>query len=137
MNEKIEEYFVNQYIKKQYRERLLLELKDEKGAMPKRSYKAFKKFSHTASEYVMADKIAICSEKITKEDVIDFIKNNVNKPIAYYMDELGGREMPIFDCIEKAFDQYGAVIIVCDKNFAFIKEETSIGSPKKLILVNQ
>ncbi len=112
----------------------LLELADTKGNCPKRSYKAFKKFSHNSDEYIDSSKILMSSNKITQEYMLDFAKKKIKLDTAYYMDEFGGEELPTLDCIKNAFDDYGACIIVFGEKFAFIKEEASIGSPIKTIL---
>ena len=137
MNEEIESLFVNTYIQKQFRERLIFELKDVSSKSPKRSYKAFAKFSHTVEDYLIPHIIAISDSKITEQEILSFVKNMVKEKNCYYMDEFDGAEMLLNDAIEKAFNYLGASIIVYKKVFAIIKEETSIGAPCKYILVHR
>lgn len=137
MNEQIESFFVNTYVQKQYRERLLFELKNVSGKTPKRFYNAFKKFSHTAEIYIIPHLVAISSDKLTQDDVLSFVNKMVKEKFCYYMDSYGGDEITIYDAIEKAFNSYNASIIVYKDIFSIIKEETCIASPKKIILINQ
>ena len=137
INEQIETLFVNTYIQKQYRERLIFELKDTSSKTRRRSCNAFKKFSHLTVDYVIPRLIAISDNKLTEQDVLSFVKNMVDNKTCYYMDAWDGEEMPIDKAIEKAFNDLGASIIVYKKRFAIIKEETEIGAPIKYILVNK
>ena len=137
MNEQIETFFVNTYIQKQYRERLIFELKDTSSKTHRRACSAFKKFSHLTVDYVIPRLVAISSNKLTEQDALSFVKNMVDEKNCYYMDDCDGEEMSINDAIEKAFNYLGASIIVYKNVFAIIKEETSIGAPYKYILVNQ
>lgn len=137
INFEIETFFVNTYIQKQYRERLILELKDTSSKTQKRSCKAFKKFSHQTEEYVIPSLVAKSGDKLTEQDILSFVKNMVDDKTCYYMDAWKGEEMPIDEAIEKAFNDYGASIIVYKERFAVIKEETEIGAPLKYILVNK
>lgn len=137
MNEQIESVFVNTYIQKQYRERLLFELKDTSSKTHRRSSNAFKKFSHTAVDYVISRLIAISNDKLTEQDVFSFIKKMIVEKDCYYMNAFDGEEMPIDKAIERAYNDLGASIIVYKDRFAIIKEETEIGTPLKYILVNQ
>lgn len=136
MNENIEKKFVETYINKQYRDRLIIELKDAVGRKPKRSHKAFKKFSHNSVEYFVKSKILLAGCKITKEDFYNFVNKLINDTASYYMDEFGGEELSIYDAIEKSFNYLGASIIIYQQKFCLVKEETSIGSPEKIILLN-
>ena len=137
MNERIETLFVNTYIQKQYRERLIFELKDTSSKTRRRSCNAFKKFSHLTADYVIPRLVAISDNKLTEQDVIAFVKNMVDEKTCYYMTDWEGEEMPINEAIEKAFNYLGASIIVYKDRFAIIKEETETGAPYKYILVNK
>ena len=137
MNEQIENMFVNTYIQKPYRERLLFELKDTSSKTHKRSCNAFKKFSHTTVDYVIPRLVAISSNKLTESDVLSFVKSMVVDKTCYYMNAFEGEEMPIDKAIGRAYNDLGASIIVYKDRFAIIKEETEIGTPLKYILVNK
>ena len=137
MNEQIEAYFVNTYIQKQYRERLIFELKDTSSKTHRRSCNAFKKFSHLTVDYVIPRLVAVSDNKLTEQDVLAFVKNMVDEKTCYYMTDCEGEEMPINEAIDKAFNYLGASIIVYKDRFAIIKEETEIGAPYKYILVNK
>lgn len=137
MNEQIESLFVNTYIQKQYRERLLLELKDTSAKTHKRSCNAFKKFSHKTVDYVIPRLVAVSDKKLTETDALAFVKKMVDDKTCYYMDDWSGEEMMIENAIEKAFSNLGASIIVYKDRFAIIKEETESGAPLKYILVNK
>lgn len=136
MNEQIESVFVNTFIQKQYQERLLFELKDVTSKTRRRYYGAFKKFAHTAQDYVNQKMIAVCSDKLVEQDVLNYVKPYVTDKICYYMDECDGEEMTINEAVEKAFNYLGPNIIVYKNIFSVIKEETFIGAPTKIILVN-
>ena len=137
MNEQIETYFVNTYIQKQYRKRLIFELKDTSSKTHRRSCNAFKKFSHLTVDYVIPRLVAVWDNKLTEQDVLAFVKNMIDEKNCYYMTDWEGEEMPINEAIEKAFNYLGASIIVYKDRFAIIKEETDIGAPYKYILVNK
>ena len=137
INAEIETYFVNTYIQKQYRERLIFELKDTSSKTRRRSCNAFKKFSHLTADYVIPRLVAVSDNKMTEQDVLVFVKNMVDDKNCYYMTDSEGEEMPINEAIEKAFNYLGASIIVYKDRFAIIKEETEIGAPYKYILVNK
>ena len=137
INEQIEMLFVNTYIQKQYRERLLFELKDTSSKTRRRYCNAFKKFSHLTADYVMPHLVAMSDRKLTEQDVLSFVKNMVDEKNCYYMTDSEGEELPIKEAIEKAFNYLGASIIVYKERFAIIKEETEIGAPFKYILVNK
>ena len=66
MNEQIEAFFVNTYIQKQYRERLIFELKDTSSKTYRRSCNAFKKFSHLTVDYVIPRLVVISDNKMTE-----------------------------------------------------------------------
>lgn len=137
INEQIETLFVNTYIQKQYRERLIFELKDTTSKAHRRSCNAFKKFSHLTADYVIPRLVAISDNKLTEQDALSFVKNMVDDKTCYYMNALEGEEMPIDKAIEQAFNDLSASIIVYKDRFAIIKEETEIGAPVKYILVNK
>lgn len=135
MNEEIEKLFVDTYIQKQYRERLLFELKDVSNKTHKRG-NAFYKLSWI-KDYAISRFIAISDNKLTEQDVLSFVKNMVEEKTCYYMNAWEGEEMPIDKAIEKAFNYLGVSVVVYKDRFAIIKDETSIGAPDKYILVNQ
>ena len=135
MNERIETLFVNTYIQKQYRERLIFELKDITSKTHKRGH-AFYKLSW-AQDYVIPRMVAISSNELTEHDALAFVKNMVDDKTCYYMDAWVGEEMTIDKAIERAFNDLGVSVIVYKDRFAIIKDETSIGAPNKTILVNQ
>ena len=137
INEQIETLFVNTYIQKQYRERLIFELKDTSSKTRRRSCNAFKKFSHLTVDYVIPRLVALSDNKLTEQDVLSFVRNMVDDNTCYYMDAWEGEGMPINKAIERAFNDLGASIIVYKDRFAIIKEETEIGAPFKYILVNK
>ncbi len=137
INVEIETFFVNTYIQKQYRERLLFELKDTSSKTHKRSCNAFKKFSHLTVDYVIPRLVAISNNKMTEQDVLSFVKNMIDDRTCYYMNAWNGEELSIDKAIEKSFNDLGSSIIVYKDRFAIIKEESEIGAPQKYILVNQ
>ena len=135
MNEQIETFFVNTYIQKQYRERLLFELKDTSSKTHKRG-QAFYKLSWI-KDYVILRLVAISDNKLSDQDVLAFVKKMVDEKTCYYMTAWEGEEMSIDKAIDKAFNDLGVSVIVYKDRFAIIKDETSIGSPLKTILVNK
>ncbi|MCH5159959.1 MAG: hypothetical protein J1F66_03825 [Clostridiales bacterium] len=134
MNEQIETLFINTYIQKQYRERLLFELKDITSKTHKRG-QAFYKLSW-AQDYVISQMVAVSSNKLTEHDVLSFVEKMVGDKNCYYMNAWEGEELPINEAIEKAFNDLGVSVIVYKDRFAIIKDETAIGAPNKIILVN-
>ena len=135
MNEQIETNFVNTYIQKQYRERLIFELKDVSGKTHKRN-DAFYKLSW-AKDYVIPQKVAMSSNKLTEHDVLSYVKDMVDDKTCYFMNAWEGVELPIDKAIERAFNDLGITVIVYKDRFAVIKDETSVGAPNKMILVNR
>lgn len=137
INAEIETFFVNTYIQKQYRERIIFELKDTSSKTHKRSCNAFKKFSHLTADYVIPRLVAISNNKMTERDILSFVKNMIDDRTCYYMDAWNGEELSIDKAVEKSFNDLGASIIVYKDRFAIIKEESEIGAPLKYILINQ
>ena len=135
INAEIETFFVNTYIQKQYRERFIFELKDNTNKTHKR-VQAFYKLSWV-NDYVIPRFVALSDSKLTEQDVLSFVKNMVDEKTCYYMNDWEGEEMPIDKAIEKAFNDLGVSVIVYKDRFAIIKDETSIGAPNKMILVNK
>ena len=135
MNEQIETFFVNTYIQKQYRERLIFELKDITSKTHKRG-NAFYKLSWV-KDYAIPRLVVISNNNLTEQDVFSFAKNMIDEKTCYYMNAWEGVEMPIDKAIERAFNYLGISAIVYKDRFAIIKDETAIGAPYKYILVNR
>ena len=135
INAEIETSFINTYIRKQYRERLIFELRDNTSKTHKRG-RAFYKLSW-AKDYVIPQFVAMSDNKLTEQDVLSFVKNMVDEKTCYYMNDWEGEEMPIDKAIEKAFNDLGVSVIIYKDRFAIIKDETGIGTPNKMILVNK
>ena len=134
INTEIEDHFADCYIEKEFRERFKFELKDVKGSEPKRTFKAFAKLAHSSLNYLKKSRIVVCDEALTENDVLKLMKAASDKDVCYYMDGSEGVELSVTEALRKTFDHYGASVIVVKDKCAFIKEESSVGSPKKIFL---
>ncbi|MBR1891818.1 MAG: hypothetical protein IJ811_04930 [Clostridia bacterium] len=128
----IEIKFINDYIIKVKRDRLLFELGNEK-----RREKAIMRFSHDAEQFINPKKIVYCGETLTEREANDFFKKNKNK--SFYVvstDKKDESVLPTETALTYSFSEYMPVILI-GETCSFIKCESEFGSSKKMILFNQ
>lgn len=128
MNTEKETYFVNHFIVKNRRKRLLYELgSDRKDALSR--------FNHGSKIYLILSKVVEEGEKITKQDIKKVISKSEDKTcyLISWNDDEDGKE---FD-MDKALDLFKnagmACILLCGE-YAAVKEEQCFGAPNILIL---
>ena len=125
----IESKFVNDYILKAKRDRLLFEL----GSDKKRE-KALARFSHEAEEIFDSKKIIYCGVELTAGEAIDFFKEKKIKNFYVVSSSQNDKivlaaEMALNYC----FSEYMPVILI-GEDYAFVKCEVELGASKRIIL---
>lgn len=129
MDNNIESSFINDYIVKERRERLLFEL----GSVKKRET-AIMRFSHNAEGLINLKKIIYCNEALTEKQAIDFFKTKrINK---FYIVSLGRNDKCVLsfeDALAYCFSEYMPVILI-GEGYSFLKCESEYGTSKKIIL---
>lgn len=130
MNKAIEESFVNSYIIKNKRDRLLFEL------CGKKRREGIDRFSHCADNLLIEAKIKLKGQYISEDSRHVVAKANSCKCyVISYSQELDGKEFhkdeilnPMFDC--------GMPSIAIFENFAIIQTEQEQGPAVKYLLQN-
>ena len=129
MNNDIEREFVNTFVIKNMRERLLFEL-----LSGKKRNKSLSRFAHSSAD--------ILDPKYTfrvnaKEEVLNEIARNddVHSGKAYVISDIyDGIEMEAQEAIDFAFEEYGVVIVIFKGGIAFVKSELEQGLADKCLL---
>ena len=122
MNSEIEQKFVNDYIEKNYQERVLYEL----GSSKKRA-NALSRFSHNAE--------AILKKSVRKRIITSFCDFPEKEQAVYIIswDEKDGLTMPLSDAVRYLEASYMSVILI-GTDFSLVKEETEKGCSEILYL---
>ena len=128
MNNDIEREFVNTFVIKNMRERLLFELSGKKRN------KSLSRFAHSFAD--------ILDPKYTfrvnaKEEVLNEIARNddVHSGKAYVISDIyDGIEMEAQEAIDFAFEEDGVVIVIFKGGIAFVKSELEQGLADKYLL---
>jgi len=137
MNKEIEENFVKTFVEKRMQERIIFELLSDKK----------NKKNYTLRDYAIM-RLAYCDARNLKKKLIHLQCDSINvdeveKVITklcgiakkcYTMGMLKNGEMLLREALEQSFDWLGVSIVIIGDDTAFIKTETSIGSPTKFIL---
>ena len=130
MNKAIEENFVNSYIIKNKRDRLLFEL------CGKKRRDGIGRFSHNAEALLKETKIRLKGQYILKDlqNVIATTDSHKCYVISY-SEELDGKEFNKDEILDLILD-YGMPSIVIFDNFAIIQTEQEQGPALKYLLQN-
>ena len=133
MDHSKEEYFVNTFIKKDRRERLLYELTD-----PKKRYQGISRFCHQAKELIMPSRIVMEGTDIDKNPQFEqFVKNHQMDCYVLSPDPaMNDMSLSLQDATEQANMCMDAVIII-GSGFALIYGEPEKGGRDKFVLFEQ
>lgn len=128
MNKEIEENFVNSYIIKNKRDRLLFEL------CGKKRRDGIDRFSHCADNFLIEAKVKLKGQHISK-DLYDVVAkaNSLKCYVISYSEELDGKEFnknEVLDLISNC----GMPSIAIFENFAIIQTEQEQGPAVKYLL---
>lgn len=126
MNREIETEFVNQFIAKEKRERLLHEL-------AKKRETAVARFCHGLEKILDKRKIVLAGEKLDGSEVCAEIRKRTKGITCYVIAEKDGEIVDLERGIEMCYNWAGGAVLVAG-NVAFFKEEVEYGSPMKYIL---
>ena len=130
MDYSAEEHFVNTFIKKNRRERLLLELKDEK-----KRYRGISRFCHTAEDLLDQTKIIMSGKDMeTLPGFADFIRQHdenclVLSPFPF----IDGEQLPLKEAAEQA-ERCPDAVIVLGSTFALVYGEPGKGGRDRYFL---
>ena len=130
MNSFSEKIFVNNFIVKRLQDRILYELSSFKYRE-----KAIDRFSHNIDDIIIYENILMRSNNISYFDIYKKL-NEIYKIENVYIITSGENDRKIKSlnsAIDICENTYSPVILICNENLAFVKTETSIGSPLKYI----
>ncbi|MBR6300818.1 MAG: hypothetical protein IKR36_07945 [Clostridia bacterium] len=130
MENTAEQYFVQTYIKKNRRDRLLFELSAEK-----RRYDGLSRFCHQAGELLDPAKIIAAGDDLERRpEFLRFVKHHDDTCYVISPDyEMDGRTLQTKDAVSLAAAFYDAVIII-GSTFAIIFGEPMKGGRDKYLL---
>ncbi len=127
MDKTIEEDFVNRFIKKDMKDRLLFELCPKE----KRS-KAIGRLSHGAEKIIKEDTVLKADPEMTFEEVFGFFQTKAQSGYLIGTNS-DGSKIDLFVGLQACFNDYGGCLYFSG-NYVFVKEEVDYGSPMKYIL---
>ncbi len=130
MDYSAEEHFVNTFIKKNRRERLLLELKDEK-----KRYRGISRFCHTSEDLLDQAKIIMSGKDMeTLPGFADFIRqHDENCLVLSLFPFIDGEQLPLKEAVEQAVMCPDAVLIL-GSSFALVYGEPEKGGRDRYLL---
>ncbi len=129
-NEKIEHFFVNNFVVKNRKQRLFYELSGKKridGMM---------RFCHGTEEMIIKEKIIASGTDLCEQEILPIIRQHTNAGNAYIMayDEvIDASSCSVQEALEKVLGNGMAAIIVID-NVVVIETEQVCGTPERYIL---
>ena len=129
MNKEIELFFIDTFVDKRLKDRIEYELQSNKNRT-----KAINRFAHSTEDVIKKQCIYKKGHDITLEDLLKLTKSRTG----YYIscNKYDGLELDITTAYDICSNEYGASIIVLE-DAAYVKEETSMGTPFKFILINK
>ncbi len=132
MNYEIEKEFVNNFIIKNRRERLLFELKSAK-----KRKNAIGRFCHTSLQYLDDSKILIKGKTVTEQEIKNIVKKNIDKEwyLISWDENFDGETYEIEKALDIIINMGMASIMICG-DYAIVIEEQENGAPNKYILYN-
>lgn len=129
INKEIEEYFIKNFIIKEKRQRILFEL-SSKSKRPIAISKLI--------QCIDTKTIVFNEKKVDDEILLGAIKKTFDIRRECYIigdrTEHDGTFMRFVDAFRWAMEDSVACILICGEGTVFMKEETSFGSPAKMIL---
>lgn len=131
----METKFVNNFLMKQKRERILFELQ-------KKRVRAVDRFSHDVMAMLNSNKIILFGEHLRKEEIIKvLLAYNISLEVMVCIisgnETLDNKIISLQDAIKFFFNDYLQMVITDGEHFALIKEETSGNYSQKYILINR
>ena len=121
------EYFVNNYIKREKRERLMYEFK-------KKPQEAYSRFCHGVQEILDERCVVLSGEKWSEEEVLLKLKKHTKDKEAYIQyTEFNGQTRPLKEAVQICFDWLGGSVLITN-GAIFCKEEQCFGAPNKYVL---
>ena len=127
MNLKIEEIFVENFIVKEYKSRVLYELNSSK-----KREKALSRFSHEAINILQPERIVLKSHQLSYNDVKNYLSGNESCYI------IGGNIdksiKKIKNCFDECINNPLSLVIICENGLVIVKEELTLGSPMKYVM---
>ena len=131
MDYSAEERFVNRYIRKNRRERMLFEL-----TTPAKRFEGLDRFCHHSEELLDPARILMKGEDLERSaGFVEFMRSHAGKCRILSPDySLDGLELPLKEAMEKAVSCFDAVVIVGD-GFAVVFGEVMKGGRGKYLLV--
>ena len=129
MNKEIEVFFINTFVDNRLKDRIAYELQSKKNRT-----KAINRFAHSAEDVIKRQCIYKKGQDITLKDLLQVTKSRT----CYYIscNNYDGLELDINTAYDICSNEYGASIIILEEA-AYVKEETVIGPPFKLILLKE
>ncbi len=126
MDREIEKNFVENFIKKDKRERIFHELL-------KKRENFYYRLSHGITEVIDMNKITESGAQLTEECVFQKIQNATTEQECYVIKEYSGKKYAIKEGLRLCFEWLGGSVLITEC-FAFFKEETYNGAPMKYLL---
>lgn len=134
MNNNYEKCFVERFIRKDRRERLLYELSNTKKRKD-----ALSRFCHNALEIIDKSKMVYAGEALERNDLKKYIEKYAKGEVCYVMSwvkEFDGKNITTDIALEH-INSCGMVVILVFKNMLIIKEEQSVGTANEYILYDK
>ncbi len=131
MENLIEKRFIDNFIKKNKRERVLYELSN-----PRKRKDAIGRFCHNTLEMIDEKKIIYCGKHITIEELKKFINDSSKGEMCYVIswdEEFDGKSVKPSVALEHMISSGMAVVIIFTR-LIIIKEEQEVGAPIKYVL---
>lgn len=128
----IEQAFVNAFVHKNQRERLLYEL-----ASSKLRKHCILRFSIETEKYIKNNVVHSCTTKQSIQSLLEQIHLLSSSDTCYilsYENTYDGQSMSLRRAVEETFYNGTAVILVIDDKTAVVKEEQMDGAPMRYIL---
>lgn len=129
-NEEIEQFFVNNFVVKNRRQRLLYELSGKKridGMM---------RFCHGTEEMIIKEKIIASGTDLYEQEILHIIRQLTNVENAYimaYNEEIDACSCSVQEALEKVLGNGMAAIVIID-NVVVVETEQVCGTPERYIL---
>ena len=128
----MEEKFLNQFIKKDFRQRLSYEL------WGKKRRHGLSRFCHNAKELLIESKIIADGKNISKKEIQELLPTNCKNRQCYimaYNESIDGTLCDFEEALRKVLGNGMAAVIIFDE-FAVVETEQCFGSAEKMVLLS-
>lgn len=130
MDKDIEKKFVENFIQKRYRDRLLFELNS-----PKKRVDFLSRFCHNADEIIDPNKIVLKGKKIDTDIEKELKQHKINDEVYVLSFKYSqGQSLGLQEALDYCEEENMPVIIILSDDLALIKTEVEFGAPLKLLL---